>query len=104
MEQNKKIFIQGITNDGQKFRPSDWAERLCSSVSRYKPLDYSCNNTNYCPIYSPYATPVIFNGIQCAMIDERIKELEPLVFDFLINFAKDNNLTVSEGCYIKEKE
>ncbi len=103
-KKNNKLFIQGITHNGQKFRPSDWAERLCCSVAIYKPSNYQQNTKNYCLIYSPYATPIMLEGVQYAMIDEKIKELEPLAFEFLINFAKDNNLPVLEGCDIQEQK
>src|SRR5438552_17692387 len=28
----REFFIQGLTRDGQTFRPSDWAERLAGAV------------------------------------------------------------------------
>ena len=32
---NNKLIIEGITEDGKTFRPSDWIDRLCGSVSSY---------------------------------------------------------------------
>ena len=30
-----EFVIQGLTNDGKPFRPSDWAERLCGVMSAF---------------------------------------------------------------------
>lgn len=94
----RKLFIQGVTNSGKKFRPSDWAERLCCSVAAYKPAGYAVNHPHHCLIYSPYATPVFLNGEQFAMVDERLREISTQAFQFLMDFAKDNDLPIFEGC------
>lgn len=33
----REVFIQGITQDGRSFRPSDWAERLAGAMSCFRP-------------------------------------------------------------------
>src|ERR1700712_1210232 len=33
----REFFIQGVTPDGQTFRPSDWAERLAGAMSCFRP-------------------------------------------------------------------
>lgn len=99
---NKKLFIQGVTHSGKKFRPSDWAERLCCSVSCFRP-DYSTKN-NICSIYSPYATPTIINGTPYVIVDEAIGDIDPRALDFLLNFAKDNDLPVIEACPIPDED
>ena len=33
----KEVFIQGITQDGKIFRPSDWDDRLCGVMSPFRP-------------------------------------------------------------------
>ena len=32
-----EVFIQGLTQDGKTFRPSDWAERLAGAMSCFRP-------------------------------------------------------------------
>lgn len=105
-EQNKKLFIQGITKTGKRFRPSDWAERLCCSVSCFKPEGYSDrgNKLNMCSIYSPYAVPKIIDGVPYVVIDERIGEINPMALSFLINFADDNDLPIIEACELPDAE
>lgn len=91
---NKKLFISGVTNAGKKFRPSDWAERLCCSVSCFRP-DYPIRQRN---IYSPYATPVVISGVPYVIVDEAIGKINPMALDFLVSFAKDNDLPILEAC------
>ena len=46
--------------------------------------------------YSPYVRPTTLGNIKCVLLDERLRELEPLAFDFVLNFARDNDLPVTE--------
>lgn len=100
-QQNNKIFIQGITNKGKKFRPSDWAERLCCSVSCFTPEGQGIKN-NICGIFSPYAVPVFIGDTQFVMVDKKLMDFELNAFNFLMDFAKDNDLPILEACEIKE--
>jgi hypothetical protein len=40
--------------------------------------------------------PSLIGDIRCVAVDERLKDLEPKAWDFLINFAKDNGLSMTE--------
>jgi hypothetical protein len=48
--------------------------------------------------YSPYVRPLTVGNVKCVVVDERLREIEPLAFDFALNFARDNDLPVTEGC------
>jgi hypothetical protein len=90
-----QFFIQGITADGKPFRPSDWAERLCGVMSAFRPGGATPgSHLNY----SPYVLPSMIGGVRCVVVDERIKELEPKAWDFLMGFAKDNGLDMTQAC------
>lgn len=98
----REFFIFGITRDGRRFRPSDWAERLCGVLSSYRPGGASAGGT--APIgYSPYCRPTTIDGVKCVIVDERLREIERMAFDFVINFARDNELQVFEGCSLPER-
>ena len=84
-----EIVIQGVTESGQTFRPSDWAERLCGVVSHFSGDQRLC--------YSPYATPIVADGIKCVVIDARLRTSRPDAFEFLIGFARDNDLLLRNG-------
>ena len=45
--------------------------------------------------YSPYVRPACnLRGDKTVLVDARIHEIEPLAYNFLRNFAKDNDLQV----------
>jgi hypothetical protein len=53
--------------------------------------------------FSPYVRPVTVGGIKCVIVDERLKDVEAMAFEFVMNFARDNELPVSEGCVLPER-
>jgi len=84
-----EFVIVGLTREGRPFRPSDWAERLAGVMAQFGGQP---------PIrYSPYVYPVLSEGVKCVVVDVRIREIEPLAYHFLVNFAADNELQVREG-------
>src|SRR3954469_18795926 len=84
-----EFVIVGVTLDGNPFRPSDWAERLCGVMSAFggDPRMQS----------SPFVHPVTANGVRCVVVDVRLEEIEPMAYRFLLSFAKDNELRTRDG-------
>jgi hypothetical protein len=94
-----EIFIQGITQDGKPFRPSDWAERLCGVMACFRPVDAPAQSHL---AYSPYVRPTVVGDIKCVVVDERLRDIEPLAYHFVLDFAKDNNLVTSQACVVPD--
>jgi hypothetical protein len=95
---SSEVFIQGITRDGRTFRPSDWAERLAGVMSSFRPGGAQPgSHLNY----SPWCIPTVIDGVKCVIVNRELRGYEPMAWDFVINFAKDNNLKVSEGKFEK---
>ena len=92
----RQIFIQGLTRDGRTFRPSDWAERLAGAMSCFRPGGGTGGIGSYIG-YSPYCVPRVIEGVKNVIVDERLRALEPMAWDFVMNFARDNALQVFEG-------
>ncbi|WP_298293230.1 DUF3579 domain-containing protein [Thiomonas sp.] len=92
----REIFIRGITADGRVFRPSDWAERLASLMARFRPAGL-CRKEAHLG-YSPYCLPTVIDGVRCLVVSESLRDIEPMAFDFLLHFARDNQLDVIEAC------
>jgi hypothetical protein len=89
-----EVFIQGVTRDGRTFRPSDWAERLAGVMSSFRPGGAQPgSHLNY----SPWCIPTIIDGVKCVIVNRELRDYEPMAWDFVMNFAKDNELKVSEG-------
>ena len=97
----REFFIHGVTSAGRPFRPSDWAERLCGVMSGYRPGGRAMRRDAHIG-YSPYVRPMLIGAVKCVVVDERLRELEPMAFDFVMNFARDNDLPVYEGCTMPE--
>ncbi len=92
----RELFIRGITADGRVFRPSDWAERLAGLMSRFRPAGL-CRKEAHLG-YSPYCLPTHIDGVRCLVVSEALRDIEPMAFDFLMHFARDNQLEVFEAC------
>jgi hypothetical protein len=97
----KELFILGLTSAGRVFRPSDWAERLCGVLSCYRPASRALGQNHLA--YSPYAKPILMNNVKCVVVDERLRELEPMAMTFVLNFARDNDLQVLEACLLPDE-
>jgi hypothetical protein len=95
----RQFFIHGMTSDGRTFRPSDWAERLAGVLSCYRPGGMTSGRDAFIG-YSPYVRPMVIGGVKCVLVDERLRNVERMAFDFVMNFAKDNDLPVYEGCVL----
>ena len=89
-----EVFIQGVTRDGRTFRPSDWAERLAGVMSSFRPGGAQPGSHLS---YSPWCIPTVIDGIKCVIVHRELRNHEPMAWDFVMNFAKDNELVVSEG-------
>ena len=96
----KQLFIQGVTRDGRTFRPSDWAERLCGVMSPFRPGG-ARPGTHLS--YSPWCVPTVINGIKCVIVSSELRGYEPMAWDFVVNFAKDNDLEYGEACLLPEE-
>jgi hypothetical protein len=96
----KQVFIQGITRDGRTFRPSDWAERLAGVMCSFRPGGAQPGSHLS---YSPYCVPRVINGVKCVIVNEALKGIEPMAWDFVMNFARDNDLQVVEACLMPER-
>ncbi|MBN2692739.1 MAG: DUF3579 domain-containing protein [Burkholderiaceae bacterium] len=92
----REIFIRGVTLDGRTFRPSDWAERLAGLMARFRPVGQYRKEAHLG--YSPYCVPTLVDGVRCLVVSESLRDIEPMAFDFLLNFARDNQLDVVEAC------
>jgi hypothetical protein len=94
--QPREVIIQGVTLDGKPFRPSDWAERLAGAMSSFRPGG-SAGGISAAIGYSPYCVPNSFNNVKCVIVNEALRDLEPMAWDFVMNFARDNQLQVVDG-------
>jgi hypothetical protein len=91
----RQYYIQGVTKQGRTFRPSDWAERLAGAMSCFRPGG-SAGGIGAFIGYSPYCVPRVVDGVKCVIVNEALRDIEPMAWDFVMNFARDNDLPVVE--------
>lgn len=84
----KKIIIEGVTQGGRKFRPSDWAERMSGALSTFG-KDHRIH-------YSPLLQPLTINGVKCIALDPKLKDQFPEMYAYIMGWASNNDLVVSE--------
>ncbi|MFM9971996.1 MAG: DUF3579 domain-containing protein [Burkholderiales bacterium] len=94
-EQVDEFVIKGLTQEGKPFRPSDWAERLCGVMSAF--------GSDGRMQYSPYVYPITAAGLKCVVVDIELEGIEPMAYNFLVNFAKENELQVRPGRIVKRE-
>ncbi len=93
---SEKIIIEGIKEDGNKFRPSDWCERLATTLASFgedQRLKY-CNS----------AQPCIINGVNCLIVDSDLATKSPESYEFLMSFAEQNKLIIQEDRRSKQMD
>lgn len=76
--------ISGMTQDGQKFRPSDWTERLV------------CTQPEQLKRYSGHLKIQRVNGVKSIVFDDQLKYACAFTFERLVSFAKTNHLLMTE--------
>lgn len=91
----RQYQIQGLTLEGRTFRPSDWAERLAGAMASFRPGGGAGGIAAFIG-YSPYCIPQVVDGVKCVIVNEALRDIEPMAWDFVMNFARDNHLRVSE--------
>ncbi|KTD47400.1 hypothetical protein Lqui_2326 [Legionella quinlivanii] len=83
---DKKIVIEGVTQQGKTFRPSDWAERMSGTLASFKN-----RRIRYSPLLQP---SVNAEGYKCVLLDPKLKETSPQVYQAIMDFAKENDLKI----------
>jgi len=86
MRGHQRIIIEGQTQDGKTFRPSDWSERLCDLLAAFG-RDQRIR-------YSPLLQPLIRDGLRCVVVDDKLRSAHPYIFQQIIDFAQSNRLVI----------
>lgn len=81
------LVIYGEVQNGGKFRPSDWGERLYSTLRALgEEADY----------YANYVHLVNFNNKKCIAVAKELEEISPVLYNFYRRFAQENRLSTTE--------
>lgn len=83
------VVIHSIRENGERFRPSDWVERISSSVASFGP-DRRLR-------YASTVRPKIIDGERCLVVDGALAETSPGIYRHIMEFARSNHLKMVEG-------
>ncbi len=97
---NNKLIIEGITEDGKTFRPSDWIDRLCGSVSSYgadrrtkhPPPQHGYRGPERRQRHINFLHPQVIDGIKCLVVDLVLRDANPAAYQFIMDFVESNRL------------
>ena len=84
----EKILIMGQTKEGKKFRPSDWAERLYYTVASYGKKGRI--------VFNPLVNLNQEDNLKCFVINATLQDKDPMIYDFLVDFAVSNELEMRD--------
>lgn len=92
-----QIVIEGITEEGVAFRPSDWIERLLDSLAHFGHDRRTGQHRHY---RGPerrrhdhhFLQAQICDGRKCLIVDLRLRDANPQAFEFLMEFVRSNRL------------
>ena len=85
---DEKWVIRGVTEEGKKLRPSDWIERISSTLASF--------GSDQRLQYSTAVAPCMINGEKCLVVARNLNDINPDAYEFVMNFAKSNQLSIRE--------
>lgn len=88
MEEDNKWVIRGVTEEGKKLRPSDWIERISSTLASF--------GTDQRLQYSNAVAPCMIDGEKCLVVARNLSDINPEAYEFVMGFAKSNQLSIKE--------
>lgn len=81
--------IRSVRDDGNRFRPSDWIERISASVAQFGP-DRRLR-------YASSVRPRVIDGEKCLVVAQALAEQRPALYEYILDFARNNRLQVEAG-------
>lgn len=84
--EDEGIIIEGVRENGSRFRPSDWSERLSAALAQFG-RDHRLR-------YAADVHPCVIEGQKCLVVSGNLKARDPDAYRFILDFAHDNHLRI----------
>jgi hypothetical protein len=84
-----EFVIQGVTKQGQTFRPTNWGERLSDMLAT--------TGKDGRIVYSSYVRPIVIQGIPSVVVRLSLEQADPHAFELIREFVATNHLAVRAG-------
>ncbi len=83
------FVIRSVRNDGSKFRPGDWIERISATLASF--------STSPSLMKAPTgAKPCVIDGEKCLVVESQLAKSNPAAYEFIMNFAYSNDLRIQQ--------
>ena len=89
------LVIHSARVDGGKLRPSDWIERISSTLASF--------GSDHRLHYDRSVCPCIVEGEKCLVVARGLAEINPGAYEFIMNFANSNKLTIKADRRVGER-
>jgi hypothetical protein len=83
-DKSEGFIIEGIREDGARFRPGDWIDRLSTLIATFGP--------DHRLFYAPEVQPCLIEGERCLVISRDLEHKHPEIYQQIMQFARDNQL------------
>jgi hypothetical protein len=80
------LVISSVQEDGRKFRPGDWIERISSALASF---DQSQRLH-----YMESVKPAVVSGEKCLIVACCLEQTNPPAYQFIMDFAHSNKLKI----------
>lgn len=89
------FIISGIQEDGKKLRPTDWVERISSTLASF--------DENHRLHYSVSVQPCLIDGEKCLVVARCLETSNPAAYEFVMEFARSNKLRILADRRLNER-
>jgi len=89
-EVSQTFVIRSVRNDGSKFRPGDWIDRISATLASFStsPSAHMKPPTG--------AKPCVIDGEKCLVVESQLAISNPAAYEFIMNFAYSNDLRIQQ--------
>lgn len=84
-----EFVIQGVTVEGTPLQSTDWAERLCDSLSR--------SGADGRKIHPSYVRPMVIDGAKCVVVRASLRKDNAEAFELIKRYIVENRLMIRAG-------
>lgn len=81
-------LIDSLCEDGRRFRPGDWVERISASLASF--------GKEHRLQYADEVRPCIIEGRKCLLVEKALQERRPELYHHIMRFARENHLIIRE--------
>ena len=87
-DEDDSWIIHSMRTDGSQFRPSDWIERISTSLATF--------GEDHRLRYDREVQPCVIQGKKCLVVGKGLSARNPELLSYIMKFAEENLLQIQE--------